>query len=1094
MKKTRLLMLVGVLLLSLMLVGLALAADSAQKPQPDNVANSAGLPPGADGAGIDSLSGSYVVFDPSVGGDMCFAPGSPQTFCFRAESYTTDWGYVYDMIQRFDTDWTITNVYVQGTPVCDSGTWGTLTPYYINAYEVDLYHPRYQSSTDHCVAYYCFEVVSGASDGNASWYWAGDDYGSPPYHPCSDDGYTPSGWAACDQAVEPTAFIPPCEAGIYLVPESQEGSACEGESVEYTLSLFNNSGEDGTFDLSYDSIFPIDGPATLDVADGETEPFEVTVTVPCGGTSDTATVTADGNGYSDSATLETSASEGGWETVPASAPSWAGNGYPRDGCTAMNGDGDWVSYEIGDMSGIAGFWGYNLDTNTWFQPAPSGLPADRWAPDWAYDPDTNLCYMTGGANTPGGGTYTQAYVFDPVANTFTQLGDFTSMRDFHTSWVGVLDGVKYLCIGGGVNSASIMIQATQCFDLSQAAPGTWNAENAQMAALPTDPFGAADGVYHAASGDQFWYVGGAVNAGANLSDEVYAWDDADDAWHLLGNTGVARYRVEGDFFNGDFYQLGGSSGGFTYTADIVKGTFNGSTWDWSNEGLLSLARMDNVVAVSPDSIWSIDGYGASSPDYVDHLVSCPGCGAPIVVVDPMSLTQDLPQDYQTADQILNVCNDISATVPLDWELIEAQAVSAANATYTPNLNAQLVDGFAPKAAISGTPKAVPAAINPQDVLWDQYANWASTDMASQDFEAAYDAYDIYAADDFENLEDWTIETIVSRGGWGYYVDLHNATALHWYIYSDYPGKPAGFPGDGLEYWSITLDPTDPQVGLGVYETEDVVLTLDTPITLPSGHWWLVFFPSLEFTTYGQYGWSGTADPAWGYIGMQANPGGGFGNGDDWWENDYGYDYMFRLEGSVNPTYDIPWLSEEPLSGTLDPGMCQPITVTFNSLDLAIGEYSDLLKVLSNDPVNPEVTVPVTLNVVGEADLELHKMASAEEVRVNDLITYTLVVNNIGPDTAMNVVVTDNLPAEVMFKSSPDCTEDMGLVMCQVDELDTGMITFTVVVTATEEGTAVNMAEVAADTFDPDLENNVAEAETMIAPALYNFFLPLVQKN
>jgi len=26
---------------------------------------------------------------------------------------------------------------------------------------------------------------------------------------------------------------------------------------------------------------------------------------------------------------------------------------------------------------------------------------------------------------------------------------------------------------------------------------------------------------------------------------------------------VPRYRVEGDFFNGEFYQLAGSSGGFT---------------------------------------------------------------------------------------------------------------------------------------------------------------------------------------------------------------------------------------------------------------------------------------------------------------------------------------------------------------------------------------------------------------------------------------------------------------------------------------------------------------------------------------------------
>ena len=82
---------------------------------------------------------------------------------------------------------------------------------------------------------------------------------------------------------------------------------------------------------------------------------------------------------------------------------------PANGCTALNAAGNWVTYEFGDTTSIFGFWGYNIDTNTWFQPAPTGLPADRWAPDWAYDPVTNLCYVTGGATTPGGGNLNDAY-------------------------------------------------------------------------------------------------------------------------------------------------------------------------------------------------------------------------------------------------------------------------------------------------------------------------------------------------------------------------------------------------------------------------------------------------------------------------------------------------------------------------------------------------------------------------------------------------------------------------------------------------------------------------------------------------------------
>jgi PKD repeat protein/subtilisin family serine protease len=63
------------------------------------------------------------------------------------------------------------------------------------------------------------------------------------------------------------------------------------------------------------------------------------------------------------------------------------------------------------------------------------------------------------------------------------------------------------------------------------------------------------------------------------------------------------------------------------------------------------------------------------------------------------------------------------------------------------------------------------------------------------------------------------------------------------------------------------------------------------------------------------------------------------------------------------SYDIPWLSEEPVSGTLGPGEGIPITVTFDSTGLAPAVYQGLLDVESNDPNNPHVSVLVTLTVV-----------------------------------------------------------------------------------------------------------------------------------
>jgi hypothetical protein len=855
----------NIVTLLVLLVSVLPVAVTADPPEPaTEPLNSTGAAPAApakpaipEDSGVESLSGSFVAFDPSVGGDMCFVPGATQTFCFEAHSYTTDWEYVYNLWTMFPTDWTVLDVYVQGTPVCSSGaSWGAFSWSFQTApYEVNIAHSRNQATTDDCVAYYCFEVVSGAGGGDAleSWYWDGDGYGSPPHWPCSDDQYTPAGQSACDEYVNPQAAIPECLPGLFLSPDEINVEGCAALPQTHIFNLLNFTGAEGTFDLTYDVLSgnaTLTGPDQIYLGNGVNQDFEVELTPDAclpEGAQVIATIEADGNGYTDLSTItKTILGEiVGWESVPNSAPAWAGAGYPVDGCTAMNGAGEWVTYLIGDQSGYTGFWGYNHNTNTWYQPA-GAAPADRWAPDWAYDDATNLCYMTGGATAAGGGNLAEAWQYDPVADAWTQLPNFTSIRDFHDSWVGTLNGTKFLCIGGGVNASSVLVQSTQCYDI---AGGAWNAENADMDPYPTDPFGAADGTLHADTGDQFWYVGGAVDNFATVTDAAWYWDDADDAWHQAGNTGFPRYRVEGDFKHGNFYQLAGSSGGFTPTTTSVRGVNEGGTWNWYQLDDLPVSRMDNVAVMLPPYTLAGQGPVPASERNLEFVAPGP---LPVGAIE----------------------------LGLDW--------------------------------VSGQPAAepvvVPVAANPEAVLWDQYANWSSTDHAAQDFETAYDIYDIFAADDFENLETWNIDTITTRGGWGSPVDLNNATAINWWICPDNGGEPlCDPPGDGNEIWTISLPPTDPQVALGVSEPEDVVLTLDTPIVLPAGTWWLVYQVALENGLYGQYGWSSTTDAVWGHVGMQNNPGGGFGMGTGWWDNTYAYDFMFRLEGAIGgPPPETMW--------------------------------------------------------------------------------------------------------------------------------------------------------------------------------------------
>ncbi|HSL17696.1 MAG TPA: S8 family serine peptidase [Methylomirabilota bacterium] len=170
---------------------------------------------GSPAAAPKSLAGSFVVFDPSAGGAACWAPSTSQTLCFGAESFTTDWEYAYYLILNLPTDWTVVDIAVAGSPVCDSGSFGSFSWWsYGGVNEPLIEHYRYMSPTDHCTAFYCIEVTTGSGSGDAlvSWYWDGDGYGGTPHYPCSDDGFTPSGMEACDQSVQPRAAIPDCSS------------------------------------------------------------------------------------------------------------------------------------------------------------------------------------------------------------------------------------------------------------------------------------------------------------------------------------------------------------------------------------------------------------------------------------------------------------------------------------------------------------------------------------------------------------------------------------------------------------------------------------------------------------------------------------------------------------------------------------------------------------------------------------------------------------------------------------------------------------------------------------------------------------------
>lgn len=173
--------------------------------------------------------------------------------------------------------------------------------------------------------------------------------------------------------------------------------------------------------------------------------------------------------------------------------------------------------------------------------------------------------------------------------------------------------------------------------------------------------------------------------------------------------------------------------------------------------------------------------------------------------------------------------------------------------------------------------------SPRAVLWDQPLSATNTNaFASQDFETTMDAYDLAIADDFATGPlPWEINAIFVPGNtWNTGCDLTCAVLLHFFIFEDAGGVPAGHPwGGALPVWALSVPPMDPQItltaGTGGF-LSDVSLALSMPVALPPMQtYWLVFVPEMDFTGCCQYGRQPSDTHNLGDA-MVINPGGGFG--------------------------------------------------------------------------------------------------------------------------------------------------------------------------------------------------------------------------
>ncbi len=130
-------------------------------------------------------------------------------------------------------------------------------------------------------------------------------------------------------------------------------------------------------------------------------------------------------------------------------------------------------------------------------------------------------------------------------------------------------------------------------------------------------------------------------------------------------------------------------------------------------------------------------------------------------------------------------------------------------------------------------------------------------------------------------------------------------------------------------------------------------------------------------------------------------------------------------------------------------------------------------------------------VPGSTDLKITKAASAPSVQLGSTLTYTIQVENLGPDAATGVLVTDSLPKGVDFGSVSSTLGQCALqgrkVTCNIGGLltaATGVHTATITlnVIPRKSGTITNTASVKGDQKDPVKSNDEAAVTTQVLGA------------
>ena len=289
------------------------------------------------------------------------------------------------------------------------------------------------------------------------------------------------------------------------------------------------------------------------------------------------------------------------------------------------------------------------------------------------------------------------------------------------------------------------------------------------------------------------------------------------------------------------------------------------------------------------------------------------------------------------------------------------------------------EGYAPSLSRSGSPDAHPLVGTV--AIFKDLDPWGVTDL--DDFLAANSIpYEVHTSAEFGTLDFGAYGMIVFSGDQPQsFYDAYASHVAKFEAYVEAGGFLNFFAADaGFNGGSLTAPLPGGMTWTGLYESYNVIDDPAHPVV-----------QGVPDPFYGNYASHGHFDnlPAGAHV-IASEQGGGQPTivevpmGAGWLiafgqpleiAHYYGWDAGLIMENTLLWGYgfvpqQIPWLSEDPITGIVRPGECADVEVTFDAAGLPIADYAAELVIWSNDPDTPVIYLPVTMHVTCAAHIYL----------------------------------------------------------------------------------------------------------------------------